>query len=117
MTAPGTSDVLRQRVVSVRLTEAEHATWVAAAAGRQLGRWVRGELFARLAGIPAAPAGGSADRALIAEVRRIGVNVNQIARRLNDGQRADAAMLVVLKGAETALWAVHAAVIAGEGPG
>lgn len=107
--AKGAADpVMRRHCVSTRVSDAEHAQWVAAAAGRQLGRWVRGVVAERLGGV---------DRALVAEVRKIGVNVNQIARQLNSGRRVDQSMIAALAAAETALWEVHAAVIAGEDKG
>lgn len=106
--------LLRRHTVSTRVTETEYAAWVAAARGRQLGRWVRGEMTARLAGRPPAPDAALATRELIAEVRRIGVNINQIARRLNERHPVDMAMVAAHESAEAALWAVHAVVMASD---
>ncbi len=109
--ADDASAPLRRRTASTRLTEQEHAAWTAAAGGRQLGRWIRAEISARLAGRPPAPPEGGAYRELMAELRKIGVNLNQIARRLNGRNPVDMAMLASHQSAEAALWAVHAAVI------
>lgn len=112
--AVAASALLRQHTASTRLTEAEHAAWVAAAGGRQLGRWIRAEISARLADCQPAPPAVAATRELVAEIRRIGININQIARRLNEGQPVHVAMVAAHQAAEAALWSVHAAVIAGE---
>ena len=101
-------------MASTRLTAQEHAAWTAAAGGRQLGRWIRAEMSARLADRPPAPPEGAVSRELIAELRRIGVNLNQIARRLNEHHPVSTAMITSHQSAEAALWAVHAALILAE---
>ena len=80
----------RTVTVAVRLTPAEHARWVAAAAagGRgQMGRWVRETVTARLDGrAAAAPVSAEAGEQLAAlrgELSKVGSNLNQVARALN----------------------------------
>lgn len=107
----GGVEVLRRHTVSTRLTEAEHARWAAAAGGARLGRWVRNEIADRLAGRPPA---ATSDRELVAAVRRVGVNINQIARRLNSGEQADPAMYAALLLADQQLRAIQGAVLAAE---
>lgn len=107
-------EVLRRHTVSTRLTEAEHARWAqaaAAAGGARLGRWVRNEIADRLAGRPPA---ATSDRELVAAVRKVGVNINQIARRLNSGEQADPAMYAALLRADRQLRAIQGAVLAAE---
>ncbi|WP_301851137.1 plasmid mobilization relaxosome protein MobC [Rhodococcus pyridinivorans] len=87
----------RTRTVAVRLTDAEEAAWIAAAAAdghRQLGAWVRERAVAGYLGKVRAKTGGgglSAEAAAeVAAMRqqmtKVGNNLNQIAKAINAGQ-------------------------------
>ncbi|WKX02140.1 MobC family plasmid mobilization relaxosome protein (plasmid) [Rhodococcus aetherivorans] len=87
----------RTRTVAVRLTDAEEAAWIAAAAAdghRQIGAWVRERAVAGYLGKVRPKAGGgglSAEAAAeVAAMRqqmtKVGNNLNQIARAINSGQ-------------------------------
>ena len=82
----GEGPVLRGRTVAVRLDDAEHAAWSAAAQadGRgRLGSWVRDEVNARVAGREAGPVDGGLGVELAplrAELARVGNNLNQAVR-------------------------------------
>ena len=109
--APGLAGgeaVMRRHCVSTRVSPAELKQWRAAAgSGHQLGRWVRRVVAEWLAGGP--------NRQLLVALHRIGVNINQIARRLNYGEQADATMLAGVLAAEVELRGLREAVLAGGG--
>ncbi|WP_270242269.1 plasmid mobilization protein [Kocuria marina] len=94
--------VKRTRVVAVRLSEAEHAVWAAAAAeagSGRLGAWVRATVAGVLSGVRSAPARPGPPpevAALRAELARVGNNLNQAVRAANVAglDRASAAELV-----------------------
>ena len=73
----------QRKVVSIRLTEAElgYARSQAEAAGLSLSAYVR----ERVLGYRGIANGRHADPALVHEINRIGVNVNQLARSVHRG--------------------------------
>ena len=78
------SEVLRARVT---FAEKMHVEEQASAAGIDPSEYLR----RRALGFMVSPAPRRADAALVSELNRIGVNLNQIARNLNSGrtERAD----------------------------
>lgn len=67
------------------LTEAEHAGWRAVADGQALSTWAREQVQAQLQTGPAEP-GASEIQRLRADLGRVGSNLNQLARGMNQGQ-------------------------------
>lgn len=94
--AAGAAGAKRTRTVAVRLTDAEEAAWIAAAAAdghRQLGAWVRERAVAGYLGKVRPKTGGGLSAEAAAEVAalrqqmaKVGNNLNQIARAVNSGQ-------------------------------
>ncbi|MDV5999544.1 mobilization protein [Kocuria rhizophila] len=76
----------RTRRVSMSLTEAEHQAWTQAAGGERLSVWARERVQERLdAGTPGA--GEAQELARIrADLARVGSNLNQLMRAVNQGQ-------------------------------
>lgn len=76
-----TADEKRDQVVNMRVTlaEQEHLRSQAHAAGMSLGEYVR----RRSLGHSVTPSPRQTDAALISEVNRIGVNVNQLAKAVH----------------------------------
>lgn len=103
--------VKRTRVVAVRLTDAEHAAWAAAAAeagSGRLGTWVRTTMAGLLNGHRAAPSHPGPPpevAALRVELARVGNNLNQVVRAVNASgvDRGSAAELVARVDAAEAL--------------
>lgn len=81
----------RSHTALVRLTEAEWASWEAAARAAGYGRtatWVRSVIADAIQGdVGAASTDEDAARAVAAQVARVGSNLNQIARALNVAER------------------------------
>ena len=99
---------MRRHCVSTRVSPVELAAWQTAAGGHQLGRWVRGVVNDRLTGGP--------DTELLIAVNRLGVNLNQMARRLRCGQQANPATLSTVLAAEGQLRWLSEAILARGGP-
>lgn len=76
----------RTRRVSMSLTEAEHRAWTEAAGGERVSVWARERVQERLeASIPRA--GEAQELARIrADLARVGSNLNQLMRAVNQGQ-------------------------------
>jgi len=74
----------RDEQLKLRLTlaEIERLREQAATSGLTVADYAR----RRILGLPVSPAPRRADAALLSELNRIGVNINQIARSLNRGQ-------------------------------
>lgn len=76
----------RTRRVSMSLTEAEHTAWTVAAEGARLSVWAREQVQHRLATeSPGAGQGQELGR-LRADLARVGSNLNQLMRAVNQGQ-------------------------------
>lgn len=77
---------IRSVVMKVRLTPEEAARWKTAAAvdGQSVADWVR----KRVGGAAQRKAGRRESGELIRQLAALGNNLNQIARRLNRGERA-----------------------------
>lgn len=95
---PNPAAPTRSKVVAVRLSEAEHAQWraAAAAAGRaQLGRWARETIAEAIASAdsPRREA-ASVERAAVIQVRRVGANLNQLTRLAHQEGLVEVAGLV-----------------------
>ena len=76
----------RTRRVSMSLTEAEHRAWTEAAGGQRVSVWARERVQERLeAGIPGADEVQELAR-IRADLARVGSNLNQLMRAVNQGQ-------------------------------
>lgn len=107
----------RSHTALVRLTEAEWASWEAAARAAGYGRtatWVRSVVADAIAGdAGASSTDDEAARAVAAQVARVGSNLNQIARALNVAERggpdvATAHVVEVLEAVHAELRAIRA---------
>ena len=76
--------VKRERMLTIRVTDEEHARLLARCEGKQLASWMRkvclGAPPSKTSGLPTlAPP-------LLRQVASVGNNLNQIARKINSGQ-------------------------------